>query len=37
MPPGPAAVPGRPYMYISDDTETEIEEEVDAFNEEAWE
>jgi phage virion morphogenesis protein len=37
MPPGPAGVPARPYMYISDDTETEIEEEVDAFNDEAWE
>jgi len=37
MPPGPAAVPGRPYMYISDDTETEIEEDVSEFNEEAWE
>jgi len=36
MPPGPAAVPGRPYMYISDETETEIDEEVEEFNEEAW-
>jgi len=36
MPPGPAAVPARPYMYISDDTETEIEEEVGDFNDEAW-
>jgi len=37
MPPGPAGVPARPYMYISDDTETEIEKEVEDFNEEAWE
>jgi len=37
MPPGPAAVPARPYMYISDETETEVEEDVEDFNEEAWE
>ena len=36
MPPGPAGVPGRPYMHISDDTETEIDKEVEDFNKEAW-
>lgn len=36
MPPGPADVPPRPFMYISEETEKEMGEEVEDYNEEAW-